>query len=137
MIDRHVIAKPLHQAADLDRIVGRFTHSADGLGLVAARVKAAERGVRILCDNLVILGFLTKAENRYGLTDESALFLDRKSPACIASARCLARVQSAVPRRTKRAVARPLCALQRRRVLYLLTSGPVPLGVPRESRWID
>jgi precorrin-6B methylase 2 len=52
---------------------------------LAARVKAAERGVRILCDSLVISGFLTKSDQGYALTQESALFLDRKSPACIAS----------------------------------------------------
>jgi ubiquinone/menaquinone biosynthesis C-methylase UbiE len=42
---------------------------------------AAERGMRILCDYLVIMGFLTKEDGRYGLTPDSAMFLDRKSPA--------------------------------------------------------
>ena len=74
----------LKTAIELDvfTAIGEGVNTAAAL---AARVKAAERGIRILCDNLVILGFLTKAENRYGLTDESALFLDRRSPACIAS----------------------------------------------------
>jgi ubiquinone/menaquinone biosynthesis C-methylase UbiE len=48
---------------------------------LADRCKAAERGMRILCDALVIIGFLTKSENRYGLTADSAMFLDRRSHA--------------------------------------------------------
>ena len=48
---------------------------------LAPRVKAAERGVRMLCDFLVVAGFLTKQNGEYGLTPDSALFLDRKSPA--------------------------------------------------------
>ena len=42
---------------------------------------AAERGMRILCDFLVVMGFLTKEDFRYGVTPDSAMFLDRKSPA--------------------------------------------------------
>ncbi|HEV1995574.1 MAG TPA: class I SAM-dependent methyltransferase [Candidatus Acidoferrum sp.] len=52
---------------------------------IAARIGAAERGVRILCDYLAILGFLIKEQNRYALTAESALFLDRRSPASMTS----------------------------------------------------
>jgi len=48
---------------------------------IAARCRASERGVRILCDYLTILGFLTKTEQRYGLTPDTAVFLDRRSPA--------------------------------------------------------
>ena len=48
---------------------------------LAERCKAAERGMRILCDALVIIGFLTKSENRYALTADSAMFLDRRSHA--------------------------------------------------------
>lgn len=46
---------------------------------LAVRCGAAERGVRILCDYLVLLGFLTKQGTRYGLTPDSAVFLDRRS----------------------------------------------------------
>src|SRR5471030_1408963 len=53
---------------------------------IAQRCGAAERGVRILCDYLVIAGFLTKSGSEYGLTAESALFLDRTSPAYVGSA---------------------------------------------------
>jgi ubiquinone/menaquinone biosynthesis C-methylase UbiE len=48
---------------------------------IAARIKASERGTRILCDYLVILEFLSKNGAHYRLTPESALFLDKRSPA--------------------------------------------------------
>jgi ubiquinone/menaquinone biosynthesis C-methylase UbiE len=48
---------------------------------LAEGCEASERGVRILCDYLVIMGFLTKEDGRYGLTPDSAVFLDRRSPA--------------------------------------------------------
>jgi hypothetical protein len=54
-------------------------------GELAARCKASERGTRILCDYLVIIGFLTKEDGRYGLTPDSAVFLDRRSPAYMGS----------------------------------------------------
>src|SRR5258708_5387931 len=65
-----------------------FTVSADGAktcGLVDAKTGAAERGVRILCDYLTLHGFLTKEAERYALTQESGVFLNRHSPACLAS----------------------------------------------------
>jgi 2-polyprenyl-3-methyl-5-hydroxy-6-metoxy-1,4-benzoquinol methylase len=37
--------------------------------------------MRILCDYLTIIGFLTKEGGRYGLTQDSAFFLDRRSQA--------------------------------------------------------
>jgi len=48
---------------------------------LAARSKTSERGMRILCDYLTVIGLLTKSGNRYGLTPDSAMFLDRRSPA--------------------------------------------------------
>jgi hypothetical protein len=75
----------LKAAIDLDL----FTAIGEGIETVpelAQRCDAAERGMRTLCDYLVIGGFLTKAGSRYGLARESAAFLDRRSPACIASA---------------------------------------------------
>jgi len=53
---------------------------------LAKRCAANERGMRILCDFLTVMGFLAKSEDRYALTSESALFLDRKSSACVADA---------------------------------------------------
>jgi SAM-dependent methyltransferase len=52
---------------------------------IAERAGASERGVRILCDFLVITGFLTKSGANYGLAPDSAIFLDRKSPAYMGS----------------------------------------------------
>ena len=53
---------------------------------IAHRVDASERGVRILCDFLCIMGFLTKDEGHYQLTPDSAMFLDKRSPAYLAGA---------------------------------------------------
>jgi len=58
----------------------------DTVAALAAKCQATERGIRILCDYLVIVGFLTKQGRQYGLTENSAVFLDRRSPRCIASA---------------------------------------------------
>ncbi|MEA2625253.1 MAG: hypothetical protein QOD06_1298 [Candidatus Binatota bacterium] len=59
---------------------------ADTVPALARRAGAAERGIRILCDSLAALGFLTKTEQHYALTPDAALFLDRRSPAYIGSA---------------------------------------------------
>ncbi|HYM12614.1 MAG TPA: class I SAM-dependent methyltransferase [Bryobacterales bacterium] len=48
---------------------------------LAGRCQASERGLRILCDFLVVAGLLTKDGNRYGLAPDAAVFLDRRSPA--------------------------------------------------------
>ena len=53
---------------------------------IARRIGAAERGVRILCDNLCIMGFLFKNEENYGLTQDSAIFLDKRSPTYLGGA---------------------------------------------------
>ena len=61
-----------------------FTAIAEGNGTakeIGDRCGAAERGIRILCDFLTIIGFLTKQDGKYGLTADSAVFLDKRSPA--------------------------------------------------------
>jgi len=61
-----------------------FTAIAEGnktAAEIGKRCAASERGTRILCDFLCILGFLNKEENRYSLTQDSAIFLDKRSPA--------------------------------------------------------
>jgi ubiquinone/menaquinone biosynthesis C-methylase UbiE len=50
---------------------------------IAMRCNVAERGARILCDFLCIMGFLTKTHQNYTLTPETAFFLDKRSPAYI------------------------------------------------------
>ena len=75
----------LKAALDLDF----FTAIADGAATVDAIAKrsgASARGVRIVCDYLALLGFLTKEGDRYALTQESFMFLNRRSPACVGSA---------------------------------------------------
>ncbi len=65
-----------------------FTAIGDGATTVpalAAACSASERGMRILCDYLVIGGFLTKSGDAYGLTEESAAFLNKKSPMYLGS----------------------------------------------------
>src|SRR5688572_5015449 len=68
--------------------IGEGAQTTAGL---ATRCAASERGLRILCDNLTILGFLSKTEPdnappRYELTPASAAFLDQRSPAYLGSA---------------------------------------------------
>lgn len=53
--------------------------------LLAKRCGITERGARILSDYLTIIGLLTKTDGVYALTRDSAIFLDRRSPACIGS----------------------------------------------------
>ena len=66
-----------------------FTAIAEGndtAATIAKRCGAAERGARILCDFLTIHGFLTKEGPQYALAPDSALFLNRHSPAYIGGA---------------------------------------------------
>jgi SAM-dependent methyltransferase len=65
---------------DLFTAVAEGNATADAL---AGRCGAAARGVRILCDYLTILGFLTKRDGRYAVTRDTATFLDRRSPAFV------------------------------------------------------
>jgi 2-polyprenyl-3-methyl-5-hydroxy-6-metoxy-1,4-benzoquinol methylase len=48
---------------------------------IATAVKGSTRGVRILCDFLTIMGFLTKEGDQYSPSIEARLFLDRNSQA--------------------------------------------------------
>jgi SAM-dependent methyltransferase len=60
-----------------------FTHIASGAATpatLAPRCHASERGVRILCDFLTVMGFLRKNGQEYALTQETGPFLDRQSP---------------------------------------------------------
>ncbi len=74
----------MRAAIDLDV----FTSIGEGQNTsahIAQRTGAAERGVRILCDYLTIMGYLTKSDSHYGLTPDAAMFLDRRSPAYMGS----------------------------------------------------
>lgn len=52
----------------------------DTVEALAARLGVARKGARVLADALVILHLLEKQDGRYTLNEESALFLDRRSP---------------------------------------------------------
>src|SRR5215471_8013842 len=77
-------AAPLNPAIDLDifRAVGQ---GPGDVASIAKHANASERGIRILCDFLVINGVLAKEGNRYRHTASSAAFLDPASPACLAT----------------------------------------------------
>jgi ubiquinone/menaquinone biosynthesis C-methylase UbiE len=66
-----------------------FTGLADGTCTAEELAKfcaAAPRGIRILCDHITVLGLLQKSSGKYGLTPDSAAFLNRKSPAYLGGA---------------------------------------------------
>ena len=66
-----------------------FTHIGAGKHTAAEIAQAAgasEKGIRVLCDVLTIIGFVKKEDGRYQLTDSTAAFLDKKSPTYIGSA---------------------------------------------------
>jgi predicted nicotinamide N-methyase len=53
---------------------------------IARRCQASEKGIRVLCDYLTIMEMLTKQGDRYGLTLDSSVFLDKHSPAYLGGA---------------------------------------------------
>ncbi len=70
----------LKSAVELDvfTAIQEGNTTADAIG---RRTGASARGTRILCDYLVMLGFLTKDRDTYALTQDSAIFLTKTSPA--------------------------------------------------------
>lgn len=84
-MNAHQQTEALKAAVDLEV----FTAIAEGnttAATIAKHCQAAERGVRTLCDFLTIHGFLTKEGTKYGLAPDTAVFLNRKSPAYIGGA---------------------------------------------------
>jgi Dimerisation domain len=84
-INSYQLTEAIKSAIELDV----FTAVNEGNGTaatIAERCHGSERGIRILYDFLTIHGFLTKQETTYSLTPDSALFLDRRSPAYVGSA---------------------------------------------------
>jgi SAM-dependent methyltransferase len=53
---------------------------------IAKRCEASEKGIRVLCDYLTIMEMLTKQDGHYGLTLDSSVFLDKRSPAYLGGA---------------------------------------------------
>lgn len=65
-----------------------FTHIGGGattVDAIARQAGASTRGVRILCDYMVIIGFLDKSGDSYALAPDAAVFLDTRSPAYLGS----------------------------------------------------
>lgn len=66
-----------------------FTKIAEGnktAQTIAQACNSSERGIRILCDTMTVLGFLAKENGEYNLNDTSAAFLNRHSPAYLGDA---------------------------------------------------
>jgi ubiquinone/menaquinone biosynthesis C-methylase UbiE len=81
-------ANAFHKSAALRAAIELdvFTAVADGAitpAALAGKCAASERGMRILCDFLTVEGFLQKTGGEYSLPQESALFLNRHSPAFV------------------------------------------------------
>jgi ubiquinone/menaquinone biosynthesis C-methylase UbiE len=74
----------LRAAIELDIFTAIGEGSTTAAAIATAR-GASERGVRILCDTIVTDGLLTKDGPHYRCAPDTALFLDRRSPASIAS----------------------------------------------------
>jgi 2-polyprenyl-3-methyl-5-hydroxy-6-metoxy-1,4-benzoquinol methylase len=70
----------LKGAIDLD-LFTQIGDSAASAATIATRLGASERGVRMLCDFLTIMGFLIKRDGAYALTPDAAMFLNKQSPA--------------------------------------------------------
>jgi SAM-dependent methyltransferase len=84
MLQAHQQTAALKAAIDLDvfRAVGEGPGDAAS---IARHCASSERGIRILCDFLVINGVLAKVDGHYRHTPTSAAFLDPRSPASLAS----------------------------------------------------
>jgi Methyltransferase domain/Dimerisation domain len=74
----------LKAAVELD-IFGAVGKGLYDVKSIARHARSSERGIRILCDYLVVHGLLQKTDREYRHTPSSAAFLDPASPSCLAS----------------------------------------------------
>ncbi len=83
-INAYQLTEAIRSAIELDifTAIGAGHTTAEA---VASHCDIADRGARILCDFLVVNGFLSKSGNQYSLNEHSATFLDRNSPAYMGS----------------------------------------------------
>src|SRR5215207_7179478 len=84
-INAHQRTEALKAAIELEV----FTAIGEGNTTAAAlakRCQTSEKGMRVLCDFLTIMGMLTKEGDHYALTLDSATFLDKRSPAYVGGA---------------------------------------------------
>ncbi len=84
MLQAHQRTDALKAAIELDVFTAVGNGPGD-LASIARHCHASERGIRILCDFLAIHGVLVKENGRYRHSETSALFLDPRSPASVAS----------------------------------------------------
>ncbi len=75
----------LKAAIDLDLFTA-IGKGNDNVASIAKQIGGTERGTRILCDYLTVIGFLNKTDRRYSLPQVASVFLDRQSPAFMGSA---------------------------------------------------
>jgi 2-polyprenyl-3-methyl-5-hydroxy-6-metoxy-1,4-benzoquinol methylase len=76
----HQRTAAIKAAIDLD-VFTAIDEGARTARAVADARGVPERGIRILCDYLTVLGFLTKRRDTYELTPDSTMFLSKRSPA--------------------------------------------------------
>jgi len=84
-INAHQRTEALKAAIELEV----FTAIGEGnatVAEIAKRCQASEKGIRVLCDYLTTMEMLTKQGDRYALTLDSSVFLDKRSPAYLGSA---------------------------------------------------
>jgi ubiquinone/menaquinone biosynthesis C-methylase UbiE len=84
-LNAHQQTEAIRAAIELD-IFTAIGEGCETAASIAKRCQAAERGVRILCDFLTVHSYLTKNGTQYSLAPDSAVFLDRHSPAYLGSA---------------------------------------------------
>ena len=85
MINAHQRTEALKAAIELEV----FTAIGEGnttVADIAKRCQTSEKGMRVLCDYLTTMEMLTKQGDRYALTLDSSVFLDKRSPAYLGSA---------------------------------------------------
>src|SRR4051812_37166346 len=83
-LNAYQLTNCLRGAVELDLFTA-IGEGNDTPATIAKRIKASERGTRILCDYLTVSGFLEKQNGKYSLAPDAAMFLDRKSPAYLGS----------------------------------------------------
>jgi len=75
-------AKTLLSAIELG-VFTELAHGPETLAGLAGRLGLHDRSARDFLDTLVALGFLSRADGRYGNTAETDLFLDRRKPSYV------------------------------------------------------
>ena len=70
----------LRAAIELDLFTA-ISNGAHDVPAIAAACRASERGIRMLCDYMTIIGFLVKGAGTYTLAPDAQLFLTKGSPA--------------------------------------------------------